>query len=92
MRLHETTSKFIIHVTSPFLPKLAIVLLGRVPEFEVEALLEFTNLVIKSLKNPLLKHLVFEEPELGRQELGKLDVRKPRVGKPEVDKQEREEN
>nr|GEX45528.1 hypothetical protein [Tanacetum cinerariifolium] len=39
------------------------------------------------LKNPPLKHLVFEEPELGKQELGKLEVRK--LG---VDKQEREEN
>nr|GEU66811.1 hypothetical protein [Tanacetum cinerariifolium] len=34
------------------------------------------------LKNPPLKHLVFEEPELGKLE----------VGKPGVDKQEREEN
>nr|GEW31609.1 hypothetical protein [Tanacetum cinerariifolium] len=61
---------------------------GRVPELEVEALLEFTNLgLINRLKNPPLKHPVFEEPELDKQELGKLVV-----GKPEVDKQEREEN
>nr|GFB04298.1 reverse transcriptase domain-containing protein [Tanacetum cinerariifolium] len=33
---------------------------GRVPELKVEALLEFTTW----LKNPPLKHLVFEEPEL----------------------------
>nr|GEY08058.1 hypothetical protein [Tanacetum cinerariifolium] len=39
------------------------------------------------LKNPPLKHLVFEEPEFGKKELGKLEV-----GKPRVDKQEREEN
>nr|GFD19186.1 hypothetical protein [Tanacetum cinerariifolium] len=56
---------------------LAMVLLGRVPELKVEAL----------LKNPHSKHLVFEEPELDKQELGKLEV-----GKPRVDKQEREEN
>nr|GFC18588.1 hypothetical protein [Tanacetum cinerariifolium] len=57
---------------------LAMVLLGRVPELEVEALLEFTNLA----ENPPSKHLVFEEPELDKQELGKLEV-----GKPGVDKQ-----
>nr|GEZ47760.1 hypothetical protein [Tanacetum cinerariifolium] len=39
------------------------------------------------MKNPPLKHLVFEESELDKQELGKLEV-----GKPGVDKQEREEN
>nr|GFD11192.1 hypothetical protein [Tanacetum cinerariifolium] len=39
---------------------LAMVLLGRVLEIKVEALLEFTNLA----KNPPLKHLLFEEPEL----------------------------
>nr|GFC67255.1 hypothetical protein [Tanacetum cinerariifolium] len=60
---------------------LAIVLLGRVPEFEVEAVLEFTNLVIKSLRNPPSKHLVFEEPELDRQGPDKLVFGKPGVGK-----------
>nr|GFC28089.1 hypothetical protein [Tanacetum cinerariifolium] len=34
------------------------------------------------LKNPPLKHLVFEKPELDKQELGKLEV-----GKLGVDKQ-----
>nr|GFB90860.1 hypothetical protein [Tanacetum cinerariifolium] len=64
--------------------RLAIVLLGRVTELKIEALLEFTNLVIKSvrLKNTPLKHLVFEELELDRQEPGKLVV-----GKSGVDKQ-----
>nr|GEZ19055.1 reverse transcriptase domain-containing protein [Tanacetum cinerariifolium] len=38
---------------------------------------------VPKLKNPLLKHLVFEEPELGRQEPGKLVVRKPGVDKQE---------
>nr|GEW35662.1 retrotransposon protein, putative, unclassified [Tanacetum cinerariifolium] len=33
------------------------------------------------LKNPPLKHLVFEEPKLDKQELGKLEVLKPRVDK-----------
>nr|GEW14550.1 hypothetical protein [Tanacetum cinerariifolium] len=56
---------------------------GGVPGLEVEALLEFTNLD----ENSPLKHLVFEESELGKQELGKLEV-----GKPGVDKQEMEEN
>nr|GEY24052.1 reverse transcriptase domain-containing protein [Tanacetum cinerariifolium] len=53
----------------------------RVPEFEVDTVLEFTNLVIKSLRNPPSKHLVFEEPELDRQGPNKLVVGKPRVGK-----------
>nr|GFC70426.1 hypothetical protein [Tanacetum cinerariifolium] len=35
------------------------------------------------LKNPPLKHLVFEELELDKQQLGKQEV-----GKPGVDKQE----
>nr|GEW25129.1 hypothetical protein [Tanacetum cinerariifolium] len=60
-------------------------LLGRVPELEVEAVLEFINLVIKSLKNPPSKHLVFEEPELDRQEPDKLVVGKPGVDKQEID-------
>nr|GEZ74574.1 hypothetical protein [Tanacetum cinerariifolium] len=33
------------------------------------------------MKNPLSKHLVFEEPELDKQELGELKVGKPRVDK-----------
>nr|GEW48763.1 hypothetical protein [Tanacetum cinerariifolium] len=52
---------------------------NEVPEFEVEAVLAFTNLVIKSLRNPLSKHLVFEEPELDRQGPDKLVVGKPSV-------------
>nr|GFB90888.1 hypothetical protein [Tanacetum cinerariifolium] len=64
---------------------LAIVLLGRVPELEVEAALEFTNFVIKSLKNPPSKHLVFKEPELDRQEPDKLVVGKPGVDKQALD-------
>nr|GFD51271.1 hypothetical protein [Tanacetum cinerariifolium] len=47
---------------------------------EVEAVLAFTNLVIKS-RNPPSKHLVFEEPELDRQGPDKPVVGKPRVGK-----------
>nr|GFC69953.1 hypothetical protein [Tanacetum cinerariifolium] len=53
----------------------------RVPEFKVEAVLAFTNLVIKSLRNPLSKHLVFEEPKLDREGPDKLVVGKQRVGK-----------
>nr|GFC90176.1 hypothetical protein [Tanacetum cinerariifolium] len=53
---------------------------GRVPEFEVEAVLAFTNLVIKS-RNPPSKHIVFEEPELDRQGPDKLVIGKPGVGK-----------
>nr|GFB39476.1 hypothetical protein [Tanacetum cinerariifolium] len=64
---------------------LAIMLLERVPELEVDALLEFTNFVIKSLKNPPSKHLVFEDPELDRQEPDKLVVGKPRVDKQVLD-------
>nr|GFA87015.1 hypothetical protein [Tanacetum cinerariifolium] len=59
----------------------AMVLLGRVTELEVEALLEFTNLVINSAENPPLEHLVFEGPELDKQELGKLEIGKPGVDK-----------
>nr|GFC64676.1 hypothetical protein [Tanacetum cinerariifolium] len=50
----------------------------RVPEFEVEGVLAFTNLVIKLLRNPPSKHLVFEEPELDRQGPDKPVVRKTR--------------
>nr|GFD40792.1 hypothetical protein [Tanacetum cinerariifolium] len=57
--------------------RLAMVLLGRVPELEVEAQLEFINLA----KNHPSKHFVFEEPELDKQELSKLEVGKPRVDK-----------
>nr|GEZ99314.1 hypothetical protein [Tanacetum cinerariifolium] len=48
---------------------LAMMLLGRVPELKVEALLEFTNLAEKSsFETPC-----FEELELDKQELGKLE-------------------
>nr|GEV02961.1 reverse transcriptase domain-containing protein [Tanacetum cinerariifolium] len=36
----------------------------------------WTSLVLPLLKNPPLKHLVFEEPEIDKQELGKLEVGK----------------
>ncbi|GKD81722.1 hypothetical protein Tco_1348561 [Tanacetum coccineum] len=44
---------------------LATVLLGREPEPEVEAVLEFTKLV-NNFESPPLTHLVFEEPKLGK--------------------------
>nr|GEZ60994.1 hypothetical protein [Tanacetum cinerariifolium] len=47
----------------------------------------WTSSVLSLLKNPPLKHFIFEKPELGKQELGKLEV-----GKLRVDKQEWEEN
>ncbi|GKF83828.1 hypothetical protein Tco_0248726, partial [Tanacetum coccineum] len=57
-----------------------MVLLGREPEPEVEAVLAFMNLVSIFESHPL-SHLVFEETELGKPELGK-----PELGKPGVDK------
>nr|GFC51061.1 hypothetical protein [Tanacetum cinerariifolium] len=77
--LYDTPLRVVIAFES--LLELAIVLLGRVPEFKVEAVLAFTNLVIKSLRNPPSKHLVFEQPELDRQGPDNLVFGKSGVGK-----------
>ncbi|GKF18208.1 hypothetical protein Tco_0063126 [Tanacetum coccineum] len=69
--LYETPLRVVIAFISPF--GLAMVLLGREPEPEVEAALEFTNMVSIFESLPLI-HLVFEEPELGKLELGKPEV------------------
>ncbi|GKG13142.1 hypothetical protein Tco_0350102 [Tanacetum coccineum] len=48
---------------------LQVYLRVSVPEPEVEAVLEFTNLE-SIFQNRSSAHLVFEEPELGKVELG----------------------
>ncbi|GKD32107.1 hypothetical protein Tco_1242885 [Tanacetum coccineum] len=63
---------------------LVTVLLGRVPEPEVEAVLEVTNLE-SMLGNLPSIHLETEELELDRRELDKQEVEQPEVDRFDLD-------